>query len=157
MAEFGANFDCAFGAISDSAQSKSRATIISGSPAVAPDHALESVRLAVAAFRSALSSYPMLDRELSGCRLSAGIITIQLVSLVRTNLNFLNYSGSGFLGLPATTVGPLLLRLVMRVRFFVVVAALATVEEQNLLRVAGTHTDSFRSWSCAVKRSSVHE
>jgi hypothetical protein len=56
-----------------------------------------------------------------------------------------------FLGLPAT-IGTLLLRFVMRVRFLVVVAALPTEKEQNLLRVAGTHTDSFRSWRVVVKR-----
>ena len=57
---------------------------------------------------------------------------------------------SGFLGLPAT-VGTLLLRLVMRVRFLVVVASLAKEKEQNLLRVAGTHTDSFRTSRVIVK------
>jgi hypothetical protein len=59
-----------------------------------------------------------------------------------------------FLRFPAT-VGTLLLRLIVRVRFFVVVAALATEKEQNLLRVAGTHTDSFRSWRRAVKRTTL--
>jgi hypothetical protein len=61
---------------------------------------------------------------------------------------------SGFLGLPAS-VGTLLLRLVMGMRFLVVVAALATEKEQNLLRVAGTHTDSFRRWRVAVKRTTL--
>jgi len=61
---------------------------------------------------------------------------------------------SGFLGLPAT-VGTLLLRLVVRVRFLVVVAALATEKEQNLLRVAGTHIDSFRIWRVVVKRTTM--
>ncbi|MGB8684014.1 MAG: hypothetical protein WCD12_14095 [Candidatus Binatus sp.] len=60
----------------------------------------------------------------------------------------------GFLGLPAT-VGTLLLRLVVRVRFLVLVAALATEKEQNLLRVAGTHTDSFRSWRVVVKLTTL--
>jgi hypothetical protein len=60
----------------------------------------------------------------------------------------------GFLGLPAT-VRTLLLRLVMRVRFLVAVAALATDKEQNLLRVAGTHTDSLSTWSRAVKRAGM--
>ena len=60
----------------------------------------------------------------------------------------------GFLGLPPS-VGTLFLRLVMRVRLFVIVAALATEEEQNLLRVAGTHTDSFRIWSVVVKRTTL--
>jgi hypothetical protein len=60
----------------------------------------------------------------------------------------------GFLGLPAT-VGTLLLRLVVRVRLFVVVTALATEKEQNLLRVAGTHIDSFRRWRRAVKRTTL--
>jgi len=61
---------------------------------------------------------------------------------------------SGFLGL-STTIRTLLLCLVMRVRFLVIVAALATEKEQNLLRVAGTHTDSFRRWPCAVKRTTM--
>jgi hypothetical protein len=60
----------------------------------------------------------------------------------------------GFLGLPAS-IRALLLRLVVRMRFFVVVAALATEEEQNLLRVAGTHTDSFRIWLLVVKRTTL--
>ncbi len=61
---------------------------------------------------------------------------------------------SGFFGFPAT-VGTLLLRFVMRVRFLVVVAALPAEKEQNLLRVAGTHTDSFRSWWVVVKRTTL--
>jgi hypothetical protein len=61
---------------------------------------------------------------------------------------------SGFLGLSAT-VGTSLLRLEMTVRFLVVVAALATEKEQNLLRVAGTHTDSFRRWRVVAKRITV--
>jgi hypothetical protein len=79
---------------------------------------------------------------------------------VRTNLRYdalglglLLLSGS-FLGLPAT-VGTLLLRFVMRVRFLVVVAALPTEKEQNLLRVARTHIDSFRSWRRVVKRTTM--
>lgn len=68
-------------------------------------------------------------------------------------LGWLLLSG-GFLGLPAA-VGTLFLRLVMRVRFLVVVTALPAEEEQNLLRVAGTHTDSFRSWRDAVKRTTL--
>ena len=59
-----------------------------------------------------------------------------------------------FLGLPAT-VGTLLLRLVVRVRFLVIVAALATEKELNLLREAGTHIASFRSCSRAVKSKRV--
>ena len=57
--------------------------------------------------------------------------------------------GSDLFGFPAT-MRALLLRLVMRVRFLVVVAALATEKEQNLLRVAGTHADSFLSWPRAL-------
>jgi len=49
--------------------------------------------------------------------------------------------------------GPLLLRLVMGVRFLVVVVALAAEEEQNSLQVAGTHTASFRRWQVVVKRT----
>ena len=60
----------------------------------------------------------------------------------------------GFLGLPAS-IRTLLLGLVVRVRFLVVVAALATEKEQNLLRVAGTHTDSVRRWRVVVKRSTM--
>lgn len=57
----------------------------------------------------------------------------------------------GFSRLP-TTVGPLLLRFVMRVCFLVVVAALPAEKEQNLLSVAAGHTASVRSWPRAVKR-----
>jgi len=60
----------------------------------------------------------------------------------------------GFLSLSAT-VRPLLQRPVGRVRFLVVVAALAAEKEQNLLRVAGTHTDSFCSCRVAVKRITI--
>ncbi len=58
---------------------------------------------------------------------------------------------SGFLGLPAS-VGALFLRLVVRMRFLVIIAALPAEKKQNLLRVTGTHTDSFRSWRDVVKR-----
>ena len=51
----------------------------------------------------------------------------------------------------SASVGTLLLRLVMRVRFLVVVAALPTEKEQYFLRVAGTHIDSFHSWRLVVK------
>jgi hypothetical protein len=61
----------------------------------------------------------------------------------------------GFLRLPAT-IRTLLLRFVVRVRFLVVVAALAAEEEQNLLRVAGTHIDSFRRWRPTVKRTTLN-
>jgi hypothetical protein len=61
---------------------------------------------------------------------------------------------SVFLGLPAT-VGPLLLRFIVRLRFLVVVATLATEKEQNLLRVAGTPTDSSRRWQVVVKRTTM--
>ncbi len=56
-----------------------------------------------------------------------------------------------FLGL-AATIRPLLLRFVVWMRFLVVVAALPAEKEQNLLRVAGTHIDSFRRWRTFVKR-----
>jgi hypothetical protein len=85
---------------------------------------------------------------------------IPAMSRIRTNLRYdalrlgVLLRVSSFLGLPAS-VRALLLRLVMRVRFFVVVAALATEKEQNLLRVAGTHTDSFRRWRVAVKRTTM--
>jgi hypothetical protein len=59
----------------------------------------------------------------------------------------------GFLGLPAT-VGSLFLRLVVGVRFLVVVSA-ATERAQNLLRVAGTHIASFRRGRVVVKRTVV--
>ena len=82
---------------------------------------------------------------------------IPAMARIRTNLRY--YAEllgvllrlSDLLGLPAT-IGALLLRFVVRVRFLVVVAALATEKEQNLLRVAGTHTDSFRTWWVVVKR-----
>ena len=61
---------------------------------------------------------------------------------------------SGFLGLRAT-VGTLLLRLVVRMRFLVVVAASATEKEQNFLRIAAAHAPSFRGWWVAVKRTMV--
>jgi hypothetical protein len=55
----------------------------------------------------------------------------------------------------APPVGTLLLGLVVRMSLFVVLAALPAEEEQNLLRVAGTHTDSVRSWRVSVKRVTV--
>ena len=61
---------------------------------------------------------------------------------------------SGFLGLP-TSIRTVLLRLIVRVRFLVVVAALATENEQNLLHVARTHTDSFRRWRSVIKRTTL--
>jgi hypothetical protein len=60
----------------------------------------------------------------------------------------------GFFRLPAT-IGTQLLRSAMRMRFLVKVAALATEKEQNLLRVSGTHTDCFRRWQVAVKRTTM--
>jgi hypothetical protein len=57
----------------------------------------------------------------------------------------------GFLGLPAP-IRALLLRLVVRVRFLVVVAALPAEKEQNLLSVGAAHADSFRIWRVVVKR-----
>jgi hypothetical protein len=87
-------------------------------------------------------------------------VPIQLVGQIRTNLRYdvvvlgVLLRLSGFFGLPAT-VRTLLLRLVMRVRFLVVVAAFPTEKEQNLLRVAGTHTDSLRRWRMFVKRTTL--
>ena len=85
---------------------------------------------------------------------------IPAMSRIRTNLRYyalrlgVLLRLSGFFGLPAT-VGTLLLRLIVRVRFLVVVAALATEKEKNLLRVSGTHIDSFRRWRVVVKRTTM--
>lgn len=49
----------------------------------------------------------------------------------------------------------LLLRSVVRAGLFLVLLTLVAVEEQNLLRVAGTHTLSFRTWRRAVKASTL--
>lgn len=50
---------------------------------------------------------------------------------------------------------PLFLIAVVRTGLFLVLLTLVAVEEQNLLRVTGTHTDSFRSWPRAVKASTL--
>ena len=60
----------------------------------------------------------------------------------------------GFFRLPAT-VGTLLLRLVVRMSLFVVVAALPAKEEQNLLSVPAPHIASLRSWPRAVKGTTL--
>ena len=67
-----------------------------------------------------------------------------LFSLARFQLFFL-----------APSREPLLLAAVMRTRLFLVLLTLVAVEEQNLLRVGGTHTDSFRIWRVVVKRTTV--
>jgi hypothetical protein len=61
---------------------------------------------------------------------------------------------SGFLGLPAT-VGTLVLRPVVRVRFIVVVAALPTKEVEDFLGVGTAHAPSFRTWRVVVKRTTL--
>jgi hypothetical protein len=61
---------------------------------------------------------------------------------------------SGFLGLPSP-IRTLLLRFVMRMRFLVVVAALATEKEQDFLSVARTHTVSVGGWKRAVKYTAM--
>jgi hypothetical protein len=50
---------------------------------------------------------------------------------------------------------PLLLVAVVWAGLFLVLLALVAVEKQNLLRVAGTHTDSCGSWRTVVKRTTV--
>jgi hypothetical protein len=49
----------------------------------------------------------------------------------------------------------LLLRSVVRAGLFLVLLTLVAVEKQNLLRVAGTHTDSLSRWPRAVKASTL--
>lgn len=51
---------------------------------------------------------------------------------------------------------PLLLCPIVWAGLFLVLLTLVAVEEQNLLRVAGTHTNSLSRWSRAVKRATVH-
>ena len=51
----------------------------------------------------------------------------------------------------------LLLRSVVRAGLFLVLLTLVAVEKQNLLRVAGTHTDSLSRWSRAVKRTTISQ
>ena len=57
---------------------------------------------------------------------------------------------SGFPGL-AAPIRTQLLRLVMRVRYIVLVAALATEKEQNVLGVSTAHTGGLPLWRLAVK------
>jgi hypothetical protein len=61
----------------------------------------------------------------------------------------------GFSGF-ATTIGTLLLRFVMGMGLFVVVAAFAAEEEENLLRVSSAHTGSLPLWIVAVKRTTMY-
>jgi len=50
---------------------------------------------------------------------------------------------------------PLFLVAVVRDGLFLVLLTLVAIEEQNFLRIAGTHTDSFRSWRAVVQRITV--
>ncbi len=59
-----------------------------------------------------------------------------------------------FLFLPSP-VRPLLLRSVVRARFFLVLATSMAEKEQDRLRVFGTHAPSFRSLRVVVKRSTL--
>jgi hypothetical protein len=52
----------------------------------------------------------------------------------------------------APSIGSLLLRLVMRVRLFVVLAATTAEEKENFLSVPGTHIASLRKMRAHVKR-----
>jgi hypothetical protein len=67
-----------------------------------------------------------------------------LFSLARFQLFFLSSSGK-----------PLLLIAVVRTGLFLVLLTLVAVEEQNLLRVGRTHTDSLRIWRVVVKRTTL--
>lgn len=67
-----------------------------------------------------------------------------LLSLARFQLFFLAPSGE-----------PLLLVAVVRTGLFLILLTLVAVEEQNLLRVGGTHIDSFRIWRVVVKRTTL--
>ncbi len=62
--------------------------------------------------------------------------------------------GHGFLGL-ASSIGSLLLSLVVLVRLFVILATFPAEKEQNLLRIAGAHATSLRRWWVLVKRSTM--
>ena len=55
----------------------------------------------------------------------------------------------------SSAIGALLLRLVMGMRLFVVIAALATEEEQDLLRVSSAHVDRLRLCRVTVKRATI--
>ena len=63
-------------------------------------------------------------------------------------------SGDSFFRLP-TAIGTLLLRLVVGVRLFVIVAAFGAEKEQNLLRVSSAHTGSLARWQVVGKRSTL--
>lgn len=82
---------------------------------------------------------------------------ISLRGLIRTNRRYraAGLGGllldDGFFRLPPT-IGTLLLRLVMGMRFLVVLATLPAEKEQNLLSVATCHAASFRIWRVVVKR-----
>ncbi len=60
----------------------------------------------------------------------------------------------GGLGL-APSIGPLLLRLVVRMCLLVVLATFPAEKEQNLLRIAGSHAASLRGWRTVVKRTTL--
>jgi hypothetical protein len=60
----------------------------------------------------------------------------------------------GLLGLQSLRLAPLH-GPVMRVGLFVVLAARAAEEEQNLLSVRTAHALSFRSWRVGVKRTTM--
>lgn len=67
----------------------------------------------------------------------------------------LSYCVGAFFFRLAATIGTLLLRLVVWVCFLVVVAALATEKEQNLLSVRTAHAVSLRGWPRAVKHTTL--
>ena len=50
---------------------------------------------------------------------------------------------------------PLFLIAVVRAGLFLVLLTLVAVEEQNLLRVGGTHADSVPIWRVVVKRTTL--
>lgn len=66
----------------------------------------------------------------------------------------LNWAGLRFLFL-APSREPLLLVAVVRAGLFLVLLTFVAVEKENLLRVAGTHTDSLSRWPRAVKRTTM--
>jgi len=70
-------------------------------------------------------------------------------------LLLLGLSG-GFLRL-STAVGALFLSLVMGMGLFVIVAALAAEEEQNLLRVSASHASSLRRWQLIGKATTMFQ
>jgi hypothetical protein len=55
----------------------------------------------------------------------------------------------------AYSVGSLLLRSIVRVRFLMVLVATAAEEKQNLLRVGTAHIASLAQWQVVEKRSTV--